>query len=117
MKKNPLAFVRVIDKVKLPEQYHKGKKILNKDRQKIRKLYKTTDHSYYTLAKLYNVSYSTIQCIINEETRKKNLIIAQNYRARNKHKRKKQTMELRYRKKNLIEQGKIKLINNKNYEN
>jgi len=40
MPKKELAFARVIDKIKLPEQYHKGKKIMEKDRREIRRLYR-----------------------------------------------------------------------------
>lgn len=108
-KKKKLAFSRVIDKIKLPEEYHKTKKILNADRKKIRYIYKNSSHTYRTLAKMYGVAYGTIQCIINEETRIKNLIIAKKYRNSPIFKKKKQTMDLRYRKKELVKKGIINL--------
>lgn len=107
-KKHPLAYNRVLSKVKLPEEYHKGKKIMDKDREKIRQLYKTTNHSYRTLAELYQVSYGTIQVIINPNTYNQSLANAKKWRNKQKAlgiKRAKQTMDIRYRKRELVEKG------------
>ena len=111
--KKRLAFVRVIDKILLPEQYDRRKKLTTKQKQEIRRLYndKTKNYTYRSLADMYGVAFGTIQCTINEETRKKNLIIAQNYRNGPNYKKAKQTMNLRYRKKALIKKGIIKINN------
>jgi transposase len=108
---NPLAYARVIDKLYIPEQYDKRKKLTAKQKQEIRKLYRTTKISYNKLAKLYGVSYGTIQTTINEQTRKANLLIAQKYRNSGKFKRPPQTMELRRLKRELVIKGIIKLDN------
>ena len=108
MKKNPLAYARVIDKIRLPEAYHKGKKIMDNERQKIRKLYQSGGYSYRTLAEMYSVSYTTIQCIINEQARLNNLKRSIEWRKNNK-KKPTDCMELRKRKKKLIQSGIIKL--------
>ena len=108
MKLPPLRFV---NKYKLPEQYHRTKKIMLKDREKIKLLYNTGEHTYRSLSKLYNVSYGVIQVIINNNTYLKNLVNARRYRNKPDFKRAKQTMELRYRKIELIKEGIIKLIN------
>lgn len=115
MKKNPLAYQRVIDKIKLPEQFDKRKKLTEQDKNTIRKLYKETKHTYRSLAELYGVVFGTIQTTVDEKRRIKNLAIARKYQKRNReelNKKKKGTlMDLRYRKKELILKGKIKLDN------
>jgi predicted DNA-binding protein YlxM (UPF0122 family) len=104
--KNPLAYGRVIDKIKLPEQYHKFKKIMNKDRQEIRKLYSTGDYSYRVLANKYNVSYGVIQCIINPIAKKQQLEASKRWRIKTNYKHHlADCMELRKRKKKLIQQN------------
>lgn len=106
--KNPLAYTRVIDKVRLPEAYDRRKKLTAAQKDTIRQLYAQGGHSYRTLARKYGVAYGTIQTTIDEERRIKNLAIARAYRARTKRPAS-DPMELRRRKKELIEQGIITL--------
>ena len=114
-KKHPLAYARVIDKIKLPEEHHKGKKILDEDRQHIRELYQTGNYTYRQIMEKYNVAYGVIQCIINPRAYKQMIEAGKRYKEKNRDKINKQrrenhnTMELRRRKKQLIIDGKIKL--------
>jgi len=110
----PLAYVRIIDKIKVPEQYHRGKKLLQNDRQEIRELYRSGLYTYRRLADLFGVSFATVQIIIDESRRIKNLEIAKKYRDNHadkiKENRKGKAMELRRYKKGLILTGKIELL-------
>lgn len=113
MEKNPLAYIRVIDKIRLPEEYHRGKKLLEEDKAKIRQLYKQGGYTYRSLAKLYGVSYGTIQITLNEETRLHNLELRRRWAVRHREeireKAKGTAIDLRHYKKKLIIEGKIKV--------
>jgi DNA-binding XRE family transcriptional regulator len=109
--KNPLAYARVIDKIKLPEQYNRGKKIMEEDKKEIRKLYKTGKYSYRALAQMWGVSATTIQITIDDKRRLANLKLAAEYHKKHQAemnlRNRGNAMELRYYKKRLIEEGKI----------
>ena len=100
--------LRFVNNYRLPEKYHKGKKIMDQDRQIIRDKYFSGNFTYRVLAKEYKVSYGTIQCIINEDTRQKNLNRSKKWRKDNNIKTK-NTMELRYLKRDLINKGIINI--------
>lgn len=46
------------------------KKLTDNDVKEIRELYKNTNHTYYSLAEIYGLSYSYVGRIIREENRK-----------------------------------------------
>lgn len=46
------------------------KKLTDNDVKEIRELYKNTNHTYYSLAEIYDLSYSYVGRIIREENRK-----------------------------------------------
>jgi len=46
------------------------KKLTDEDIKEIRNLYKSTDHTYFSLAKMYNLSYSYVGRIVRKENRK-----------------------------------------------
>lgn len=46
------------------------KKLTDNDVREIRELYKNTNHTYYSLAEIYELSYSYVGRIIREENRK-----------------------------------------------
>lgn len=110
--KHPLAYGRVIDKIKLPEQYHKGKKLLDAQRQEVRKLYQQGGYSYRSLAKRYNVAYGVIQAIISPTGKQRQAEAGKRWRQRTNYKAdysNQKGMEIRRRKKALILAGIIKL--------
>jgi len=103
--KKPYAYCRVIDKMKLPEQYHKTKKIYNAQRQEIRALYnnKTLGHSYRSLASLYNVSFGVIQVILNPKAKEQQARAGKAWRLKTGYKNTpSDSMELRRRKKQIL---------------
>lgn len=108
-KKHPLAFSRVIDKIYIPEQYDKRKKLTAREKDRIRELYASGEFSHRSLADAFQVSPSTIQQTVNEKARQDALKAAQRYRQSPGYVKPPQTMELRYRKKELIQKGVIKI--------
>jgi len=106
-KKNKLAYVRVIDKVRLPEKYHKGKKLMNAERQEVCKLYATGDYTYRALAEYFGVSYGVIQVIINPNAKKCQAAAGKRWRLKTGYKPDTDCMELRRRKKAMIMHGLI----------
>ena len=110
--KKDLAFSRVIDKIHIPEQYDKRKKLTANEKSLIRSIYNSSNynHTYRSLAELFDVSASTIQQTVNEKARQDALKAAQRYRESDKYVKPPQTMELRYRKKDLIKKGVIKIV-------
>ena len=106
--KKKLAYVRVIDKLKLPEEYHRGRKLMTAQKEEIKQLYKEGGWTYRKLAELYDVAYGTIQCTINSQAYQQMIEAGERYRRKTKRK-KTNSMELRRRKKKLVLEGKINL--------
>jgi len=100
-----------INKIKVPEQYHRGKKLMEIDRLSIRLQYKSGMYTYQSLADKYSVSASTIQGIVSQKAYSQRLAAARTWQKKNreyvKKKRIGKSMELRNYKKNLIVSGKI----------
>lgn len=109
-KKKKFAYARVIDKIRLPEEYHLGKKLLAQQKEEIRQLYAEGGWTYRSLADEFDVSYSTVQQTINPQAYEQAQEAGKRYRERTIHKKNKDSMELRKRKKQLIQKGLIKII-------
>lgn len=62
----------VVDKIKLPQQLDRRVKLLDEDKDEIRKLYKSGLYSLNGLAKQYSVSKKTILLIVNPQSKAKN---------------------------------------------
>lgn len=60
------------EKIRLPEQYDRRRKLTNEQKSEIRELYATGCYSLNQLAKIYEVSKKTILLIVNKESKKKN---------------------------------------------
>ena len=60
-----------VDKMKLNEKQDRRRKLSNKQKEEIRDLYSTGNYSLRILAKMYEVSKTTILYIVNEESNNK----------------------------------------------
>ena len=107
MRKNPLAYARVIDKLKIPEEHDRRRKLTIAQHNEIKRRYKAGGCSRYDLMKEYGVAYGTIQRLTSESARKQILKAGKKWR-KNNPRIKYDSMELRRRKKWLIERGMMK---------
>lgn len=62
----------IVDKIKLPQQHDRRVKLLDDDKELIKQLYATGQHSLNSLAKQFNVCKKTILLIVNTNSKKKN---------------------------------------------
>lgn len=112
--KHPLAYARVIDKIKLPEQYHKGRKLTTEQKNEMRTLRKETNITYQQLADMFGVSYACAQQTCNKKAYNQMLEAQRRYKAKLrtqgiKPHANQDPMDLRRRKKQLILDGEITL--------
>ena len=105
---NKYAYARVLDKIKLPEEYDRRRKLTKEEHQKIKELYKTGNYSRYDLASIYGVAYGTIQRLTSETARLQMLEAGKRWREINP-KKPYDCMELRRRKKELAIKGILKI--------
>lgn len=62
----------ISEKIKLPEQYDRRRKLTEIQKQEIKTKYETAFYSLNSLAKEYSVSKKTILLIVNPESKRKN---------------------------------------------
>ena len=107
--KKPFAFVRVLDKINLPEEYDKRRKLSKAKHEEIKRKYKTGQYSRKKLGEMYGVAYGTIQRLTSETARQQMREANKKWRTKNKRKPY-DAMELRRRKLKLAKDG-IIIIN------
>ena len=108
MKKRIDAYGRVLDKLNLPEEYDKRRKLTKAQHQAIKDLYKTGDYSYRGLGRMFNTSYGNIQRLVSKTGRLQILEAGKRWRAKNP-KKIYNSMDIRRRKRKLFEEGILKL--------
>ena len=106
--KKELSYVRVIDKIYLPEEYDRRRKLTKAQHKEIQIKYKTGKYSRYDLARFYRVAYGTIQRLTSEKAKQQVREAGKRWR-KNNPKKPYDSMEIRRRKKELIKKGIIKL--------
>lgn len=62
----------ISEKIRLPEQYDRRRKLTETQKQEIKTKYETGLYSLNSLAKEYSVSKKTILLIVNPESKRKN---------------------------------------------
>ena len=102
------------NKIKLPYELHKTRKIDQKTKEIIKKEYKPYIVSYNALAKKYNVSKRLIIFIVNPEKQEKNKEISKNYYS--KEKNKKYMKDYRRRKQEFYKLGKLNYKEHKEHK-
>jgi hypothetical protein len=102
--KKKFAYGRVLDKIYLPEEYDKRRKLTKAQHEEIKKKYKTGKYSRYDLASQYGVAYGTIQRLTSEKARIQLLEAHKRY-YKKVGRKPYDSMELRRRKKYLAEKG------------
>jgi hypothetical protein len=112
IKKMPFKFET--NKIKLPYELHKTRKIDQKTKEIIKKEYKPYIVSYNALAKKYNVSKRLIIFIVNPEKQEKNKEISKNYYS--KEKNKKYMKDYRRRKQEFYKLGKLNYKEHKEHK-
>ena len=106
--RNPLAYVRVIDKIYLPEEYDRRRKLTKAQHAEIKAKYKKGLFSQRDLANIYGVALGTIARLVSELAKIQQAEAGKRWRLKNK-KKPYDSMDIRRRKKELIKKGIIKL--------